>query len=229
MASNPPLQNTFTSQQAVALFREHTGFEFHPTVPGTLLARVGIQKLPSTSRPSMYDVKHWPLVWDLMIDLAQQRCRYDRELRWPRNCIAPAFPLAIPAEPALLTEEKAITVARRPPAGAALEMGPVLRRHPTRRFIEVAFAEKDEAKRLGALWEQRVRKWYVPAGLDRKLFRWPDALLAPELCAVRFPPDKPPKKPRARKSPSADRSTISNRQIHRTLDARLDFLLDKPD
>lgn len=95
--------------------------------------------------------------------------------------------------------------------------------------MEVPFAEKDEAKMLGALWEPTVRKWYVPAGMDRKLFRWADALLPPEMCAVLFPSDKPLKRPRQKKSPSADRSTISNRQIHRSLDARLDFLLDKPD
>jgi hypothetical protein len=228
MASNHPLQGTFTSQQAAALFQEHTGFEFHSTVPGTLLARSGIQKIASTSRPSRYNAKHLPLVWDLMIDLAHQRCRYDRELQRPKNCIAPALPLTMPAESAP-SEEKTITVARRPQTAAEVEIGRTLRRHPTRRFIEVAFAEKDEAKRLGALWEPMIRKWYVPAGLNRRLFRWPDALLSPAMCAVRFPSDKPPKRPREKKSPSADRSTISNRQIHRTLDQRLDFLLDKPD
>jgi len=228
----PP--TTFTSHQAAALFQEHTGFKFHSTVPGTLLSRSGVKKIPSTSRPAIYDSKHWSLVWDLMIDLANQRCKYDRELKWPRNCTAPApalpfaLPLAMPAESAP-PEEKTTTVARRPQTGAELEMGRTLRRHPTRRFIEVAFAEKDEAKRLGAQWEPTVRKWYVPAGLNRRLFRWPDALLSPAMCAVRFPSDKPPKKPREKKSPSADRSTISNRQIHRTLDQRLDFLLDKPD
>jgi len=108
-------------------------------------------------------------------------------------------------------------------------MSRTLRLHPTRKFMEVPFAEKDEAKMLGALWEPTVRKWYVPAGMNRKLFRWADALLPPEMCAIRFPSDKPLKRPRQKKSPSADRSTISNRQINRSLDARLDFLLDKPD
>ncbi len=221
-------QRTFTSKQLVALFREHTGFEFHSAVPGTLLARAGIQKIPSTSRPVKYDAQHWALAWDLMIDLANQRCRYDRELKRPRNCIAPAFPFAIPIE-TVLTEEKAITVAQPPSAGTDLEIGSALRRHLTRKFIEVAFAEKDKAKRLGALWEPRVRKWYVPAGLDRKLFRWPDALLPPAMCMIRFPSDQPPKRTRLEKSSSVDRSTISNRQIQRTLNQRLDFLLDKPD
>ena len=104
-----------------------------------------------------------------------------------------------------------------------------LRRHPTRRFIEVKFSEKDEAKQLGARWEPTVGKWYVPAGLNRKLFRWADALISEDLCALQFLSDKRPKRPRPKKSPSADRSTISNKQIHKVLDARLDFLLDKPD
>ena len=223
---------TFTSHQAAVLFQEHTGFKFYSTVPGTLLARSGVKEIPSTSRPAIYDSTHWSLVWDLMMDLANQRCKYDRELKWPRNCFAPAPPLALPlamSAESVSPVEKTITVAQRPQAGAKLEVGRTLRRHPTRRFIEVAFAEKDEAKLLGALWEPMVRKWYVPAGLSRRLFRWPDALLSQAMCAVRFPSDKPPKRPREKKSPSAERSTISNRQIHRTLDQRLDFLLDKPD
>jgi len=232
MASNRPLQGTFTSQQAATLFREHTGFDFHPTVPGTLLARSGILKLPSTSRPSTYAATHWPVVWDLMFDLAHQRCRYDRELQRPRICSAPVLPSLLPFT--MPTEsappgDSAPPVARHPRSGAEGGKGRALRKHPTRRFIEVAFAEKDEAKLLGALWEPAVRKWYVPAGLNRRLFRWPDALLPPEMCAIRFPSDKPARKPREKKSPSADRSTISGRQIHRTLDERLDFLLDKPD
>jgi len=228
MTNTYQLQRTFTSQQAAVLFSEHTGFEFHSSVPGTLLARSGIQKISSKSRPSSYDAKHWLLVWDLMIDLAHQRCRYDRELRWPRACVVPALPSTMPFEPGS-SNEKAVPVAQPGPARAELEKSRALRRHPTRKFIEVAFAEKDEAKRLGALWEPTVRKWYVPTGLNRRLFRWPDALLPAEMWSIRFPSDKPPKRPRQEKPPNPDRSTVSNRQIHRTLDARLDFLLDKPD
>jgi hypothetical protein len=40
-------------------------------------------------------------------------------------------------------------------------------------FLVVPFAEKDEAKALGARWEAKARKWYVPAGKDKDLFkRW---------------------------------------------------------
>ena len=44
-------------------------------------------------------------------------------------------------------------------------------------FLVVAFAEKDEAKSLGARWEAKARKWYVPEGKDKDLFKrwWPAA------------------------------------------------------
>ena len=139
MASHRPLQGTFTSQQAAILFLEHTGFEFHPTVPGTLMARSGIEKIPSTSRPSTYAATHWPVVWDLMIDLAHQRCRYDRELQRPRICSAPVLPsapsFAAPAESAP-PEEDAIATNRRPRSGAEGGKGPALRKHPTRSHLQ---------------------------------------------------------------------------------------------
>lgn len=40
-------------------------------------------------------------------------------------------------------------------------------------MIEVPFAEKDDAKALGARWDPAARSWYVPAGRDPALFaRW---------------------------------------------------------
>lgn len=44
-------------------------------------------------------------------------------------------------------------------------------------FLVVSFAEKDEAKGLGARWDANARKWYVPAGKDKDLFKrwWPTA------------------------------------------------------
>ena len=40
-------------------------------------------------------------------------------------------------------------------------------------FLVVPFAEKDEAKALGARWNASAKKWYVPAEKDRELFkRW---------------------------------------------------------
>jgi hypothetical protein len=42
----------------------------------------------------------------------------------------------------------------------------------------VPFAEKDQAKGLGARWDAARKKWYVPHGVDVNLFsRWlPDEL-----------------------------------------------------
>lgn len=37
--------------------------------------------------------------------------------------------------------------------------------------LRVPYAEKDEAKALGALWEPSRRRWYVPPGLDLQPFR----------------------------------------------------------
>jgi hypothetical protein len=37
-------------------------------------------------------------------------------------------------------------------------------------YLKVPFAEKDEAKALGARWDAAKKKWYVPAGKDPELF-----------------------------------------------------------
>jgi hypothetical protein len=40
-------------------------------------------------------------------------------------------------------------------------------------ILNVPFAEKDEAKRLGARWDSAKKKWYVPSGTDLTPFsRW---------------------------------------------------------
>jgi hypothetical protein len=40
-------------------------------------------------------------------------------------------------------------------------------------ILNVPFAEKDEAKQLGAKWDATRRKWYVPPGVDAAAFsRW---------------------------------------------------------
>ena len=38
-------------------------------------------------------------------------------------------------------------------------------------YLVVPFAEKDEAKRLGARWDAATKKWYVPAGKDAVAFK----------------------------------------------------------
>lgn len=38
-------------------------------------------------------------------------------------------------------------------------------------FLTVPFAEKDQAKSLGARWNAEKKKWYVPAGADPTPFK----------------------------------------------------------
>lgn len=38
-------------------------------------------------------------------------------------------------------------------------------------YLQVPFAEKDQAKSLGACWDPRLRRWYVPPGLSLESFR----------------------------------------------------------
>jgi len=47
-------------------------------------------------------------------------------------------------------------------------------------YLECPYAEKDEAKQLGARWDQKVRKWYVPNDIDENLFKkwWPKEVAA---------------------------------------------------
>lgn len=43
----------------------------------------------------------------------------------------------------------------------------------SRRYIEVPYVEKDEAKALGAKWDPAQKSWYVPDNIDMHLFsRW---------------------------------------------------------
>lgn len=40
-------------------------------------------------------------------------------------------------------------------------------------FLNVPYAEKDEAKALGARWNPTKRRWYVPDGVDKAAFaKW---------------------------------------------------------
>lgn len=85
-------QGEFTASQAIALFRQHTGYEFHPTVPGQLLARRQISKSgQNAKRQATYDARHWPQLWGDMLALAIDRCRYDKTVTPPANCPAPAL------------------------------------------------------------------------------------------------------------------------------------------
>jgi hypothetical protein len=47
----------------------------------------------------------------------------------------------------------------------------------SRVYLGVPYAEKDEAKRLGARWDPAMHAWYVPAGVSPSAFaRWLDPL-----------------------------------------------------
>ncbi len=39
--------------------------------------------------------------------------------------------------------------------------------------IEVPFAEKDQAKALGARWNPELKKWFIPDGVEKEKFsKW---------------------------------------------------------
>ena len=38
-------------------------------------------------------------------------------------------------------------------------------------YLNVPYAEKDEAKALGAWWDKDAKKWYVPEGKDKEPFK----------------------------------------------------------
>ena len=43
----------------------------------------------------------------------------------------------------------------------------------SKRYLDVPFSQKDQAKALGAKWDASRKKWFVPPGLDGALFeRW---------------------------------------------------------
>ncbi|MDD2801633.1 MAG: DUF5710 domain-containing protein [Methylobacter sp.] len=46
----------------------------------------------------------------------------------------------------------------------------------TKTYLNVPYAQKDEAKALGARWDATNKKWYVPADKDITLFaKWQSA------------------------------------------------------
>lgn len=49
-------------------------------------------------------------------------------------------------------------------------------------YLDVPYAEKDEAKALGAAWDPVKKKWYVPDWISpKKLARWlPKSAMAPK-------------------------------------------------
>jgi len=46
-------------------------------------------------------------------------------------------------------------------------------RSMTKHYLNVAYKDRDLAKRLGAKWDPSVRRWYCPAGSPlAKIFSW---------------------------------------------------------
>jgi len=46
-------------------------------------------------------------------------------------------------------------------------------RSTTKHYLNVAYKDRDLAKRLGAKWDPSVRRWYCPAGSPlSKIFSW---------------------------------------------------------
>lgn len=42
-----------------------------------------------------------------------------------------------------------------------------------KKYIDVAYKDRDLAKKLGARWDPSVRRWYCPAGSNlSKIFSW---------------------------------------------------------
>lgn len=84
----------FSAVQAVASFKKFTGYDFHPTVPGQLLARRNIKKLDHSGLKSLrlYDKKYWKLAWEAMVALAEDRARYPGQPPRPHACICPEMP-----------------------------------------------------------------------------------------------------------------------------------------
>jgi hypothetical protein len=47
------------------------------------------------------------------------------------------------------------------------------RKSATKHYLNVAYKDRDLAKRLGAKWDPSVRRWYCPAGSPlSKIFSW---------------------------------------------------------
>jgi len=46
-------------------------------------------------------------------------------------------------------------------------------RSTTKHYLNVAYKDRDLAKKLGARWDPSVRRWYCPAGSPlSKIFSW---------------------------------------------------------
>lgn len=50
----------------------------------------------------------------------------------------------------------------------------------SKHYLNVAYKDRDLAKRLGAKWDKSVQRWYCPAGSAlAKIFKWRSSSSAP--------------------------------------------------
>ena len=86
----------------------------------------------------------------------------------------PYQPLSSEFAAAIAAFDKGVRVAvSDAPAVSSKSPGPAAGAKKDVLFLVVPFAEKDEAKALGARWDAASRKWYVPLGKDQAAFaRW---------------------------------------------------------
>ena len=89
----------------------------------------------------------------------------------------PYQPISVEFQKALLefagTPEAAPSTATSKPVKNAKAAGPAVAAKANVFFLVVPFAEKEEAKGLGARWDAASKKWYVPSDKDLAPFkRW---------------------------------------------------------
>ncbi|MFA6051587.1 MAG: DUF5710 domain-containing protein [Methylobacter sp.] len=92
-------------------------------------------------------------------------------------------------------------------------------------YLNVPFAQKDEAKLLGARWDAVNKKWYSPAGMDITLFaRWQT-----ESSAVKMPTTSTPRsKTSSSKISSSFRETTSGIKTYATVKDFVAYNGDEP-
>ena len=89
----------------------------------------------------------------------------------PYQAISAEFEKAM-LEHANITEAAPASATTKPVKNAKAA-GPVTSTKANVFFLVVPFAEKEDAKALGARWDAANRKWYVPQGKDLNAFkRW---------------------------------------------------------
>lgn len=83
-------------------------------------------------------------------------------------------------------------------------------------YLNVPFAQKDEAKELGARWDAIKKKWFVPTGKDVTLFaRWQTESGVEE-------------SPRPKKSSSSSSKSASGAKTHATIENFVAYNGDTP-